>query len=108
MEAERYDDALEFFARTDAEGLVRQIAQKALARGDTPLYMRAKRVLTEEIAEEEWDALARNALKADCPSKAYMAKLKAGKEQEAQQIKAQMEGPGAAAQPAPSGEESKD
>jgi len=100
MEAERYDDALEFFSRVEADELVRQIAEVALKSGDTPLYMRAKKVLAETITEQEWDTLAANALQRGAVSKAYVAKLKAGKQQEAEDLKAQLDacGPGNASE----------
>jgi len=93
MEAERYDDALEFFSRTDAEDLVRRIAAIAMDAGNTPLYMRAKRVLKEEITEREWTDLARNAEKAGMYSGAYLAHLKAGHQEEAERLRALMPGP---------------
>ncbi|MEF8788362.1 MAG: hypothetical protein V5A84_04770 [Planctomycetota bacterium] len=87
MRAGRYDDALEFFARCDADDLVREIIEDVKERGDTPVFLRAKRVLDEETSEEEWDELAQNALEHGSPSKAYVAKVKAGKEDEAEQLK---------------------
>jgi len=90
MRAGRYDDALEFFARCDAEDLVREIIETAKERGDTPVFLRAKRVLGEETNEHEWDELAENALEQNSPSKAYVAKLKAGQEEEAEQLKDRM------------------
>jgi len=90
MRAGRYDDALEFFARCDAEDLVREIIETARERGDTPVFLRAKRVLGEETDKHEWDELAENALEQNSPSKAYVAKMKAGKEEEAEQLKDRM------------------
>ena len=87
MRAGRYDDALEFFARCEADDLVREIIEDVKERGDTPVFLRAKRVLGEETDEAEWDELAQNALEHDCPSKAYVAKVKAGNEEEAEQLK---------------------
>ena len=89
MEAERYDDALEFFARCSADDLVRRIADVAMERADTPLFMRAKRVLKEPVSGKEWDRLADNALKAGTASKAHVAKLQAGKKEEADELKQQ-------------------
>jgi hypothetical protein len=94
FEAERYDDALEFFARSEAPDLVKQIAELALERGDTPLFLRAKRVQKEKVTDEEWQTLAQNALDAGCPSKAYVAYLKSGREEKAKELKAQTEGLG--------------
>jgi len=94
FEAERYDDALEFFARCEAPDSVRQIVETTLERGDTPLFLRAKRVLKEEVSDEEWKTLAQNALDAGCPSKAYVAYLKSGREDKAKELKAQTEGLG--------------
>jgi hypothetical protein len=90
MQARRYDDALEFFARCEADDMVRDIIKDVLERGDTPVFLRAKRVLDEEVTDEEWERLAENALEHGSPSKAYVAKLKAGKEEEAEQLKAQI------------------
>ncbi len=90
MRAGRYDDALEFFARCEANDLVREIIEEVKERGDTPVFLRAKRVLDEETEEAEWEELASNALEHGSPSKAYVAKLKAGKEEEAEQLKDQI------------------
>jgi hypothetical protein len=87
MEAGRHDDALEFFERCDAEDLIRQIATNALASGNTPLYMRAKRALGEEIAEAEWSELAAAAERAGAHTMAYVAHLKAGHEEEAARLR---------------------
>lgn len=94
FEAERYDDALEFFARSEAPDLVKQIVEITLERGDTPLFLRAKRVLKEKVSDEEWKTLAQNALDAGCPSKAYVAYLKSGREEKAKELKAKTEGLG--------------
>ncbi|MHC5035398.1 MAG: hypothetical protein ACYTFZ_10215 [Planctomycetota bacterium] len=59
MDAERYDDALEFFQRCDAQDQTREIARRAMAAGNTPLYMRAKKVLGEDTAEPRWRDRAR-------------------------------------------------
>ena len=104
MEAERYDDALEFFSQVEADELVRKIADVALKSGDTSLYMRAKKVLGEEITQQQWDTLAFNALHQGSVSKAYVAKLEAGKQEEAEGLKAQMEGTGAQGAAEPPGE----
>jgi hypothetical protein len=90
MEAERYDDALEFFERCDADDLARQIAERAMERGNTPLYMRAKRVLGEEISDGEWRGLAQSAERAGRLSMAYVARQKAGDEEEAARLKVQL------------------
>ncbi len=87
MEAGRYDDALEFFQRCEADELARQIAERAMREGDTPLYMRAKKVLGEEINEEQWLALAERAEQAGRPSMASVAYRKAGDEEEAARLR---------------------
>lgn len=92
FEAERYDEALEFFARTEAPELVKEIASAALDQADTPLFLRAKRVLNEKLTDEELQELARKALDAGCPSKAYVALKKSGKDEQAEQLKARTEG----------------
>jgi len=86
MEAERYDDALEFLSRADAEDEVRKIAAIAVERGDTPLFLRAKVVLKEEPAQQELVALARKAEAAGRPSMAKVAYLKAGLQEEADRL----------------------
>lgn len=86
MQAGRYDDALEFFERCDADDLARQIASKAMDAGNTALYMRARKVLKEQITEEEWARLAANAEEAGAYSMAYVAHLKAGHEEEAARV----------------------
>jgi len=90
MDAERYDDALEFFQRVEADELTREIARVAMEGGNVPLYMRAKKVLGEQISEQEWSRLAANAEKAGVYSGARMAHLKAGHEEEAARIAAIM------------------
>ena len=92
MEAERYDDALEFFSRADAEDQVRKIAAIAAERGDTPLFLRAKVVLKEVPAQQELAALARKAEEAGRPSMARMAYLKAGLQEEADRLGGQAAG----------------
>ncbi len=82
MEAERYDDALEFFQRAEAEDLTRRIAEAAMEAGNTPLYMRAKKVLAEKITEEEWTSLAAAAEEAGLYSAALLAHRQAGHERE--------------------------
>jgi len=108
MEAERYDDALEFLARCGAMDLVRKIADIALQRGDTPLFMRAKRILTEPTSEQEWDTLARNALDAGMIANAYVAMRQAGKQEQAEELKRQMPGAQTAEQSAPDADRQSD
>ncbi len=93
MDAERYDDALEFFQRAEADDLTREIAQVAMERGNVPLYMRAKKVLGERIDEQEWSRLAASAEKAGVHSSARVAHLKAGHEEEAARVAGIMPGP---------------
>ena len=92
MQAERYDDALEFFARCDAESQVQQIARIAVERGDTPLLLRARVVLKEQPTQEELVAVARKAKAAGRKSMARLAYLKAGLEQEAERLGAELAG----------------
>ena len=86
MDAGRFDDALEFLARAKADDMVREIARTALGMGDAPLYMRAKKILAENTEEREWNELADNASKHGRFAMAYVAKLKAGKPEEAEQF----------------------
>jgi len=97
MKAERYDDALEFTDRAGADDLTRQVAEEAMLRGDTPLYMRAKKVLGEQITESEWDRLARGAEKGGHYSSALLAYSQAGRTEEADRVRRLM--------PRPEGEE---
>ena len=90
MEAERFDDALEFFERTEATQEVQKIARLAVERGDTPLFLRAKVVLKEEPTEQELDILARNAEAAGRSSMALIAHLKAGHKEQAERLRAEM------------------
>jgi hypothetical protein len=87
MDAARHDEALEFFGRCAAEDLTRQIAAEAMAAGDAPLFMRAKKVLKEQVTDEEWTRLAGNAEKAGAHSMAYVAHLRAGHAEEAARLR---------------------
>ena len=93
MEGERYDDALEFFQRAEADDLARQVARRAMERGNTPLYMRAKRVLGEPISEDEWVGLAQSAERAELYTAARLAYQKAGRTQEAERLAELIFGP---------------
>ncbi|MHC4481164.1 MAG: hypothetical protein ACYS1C_09400 [Planctomycetota bacterium] len=84
MAAERYDDALEFFARCEADDLTQA--------GNTALYMRAKRVLDEDITEEEWTKLAAAAESAGAHTMAYVAHQKAGHQEEAARLREMVPG----------------
>ena len=86
MEAERYDDALEFFQRAGAEDMARHVAEKAMQAGDTALYMRAKKVLGDTVSDEEWTRIARAAEQARRYSAAYLAHSQAGHEEEAARL----------------------
>ncbi len=107
MDAGRFDDALEFFARAKAEDMVREIARTALDTGDAPLYMRARKILGDDAKEAEWNKLADNAVKHGRFAMAYVAKLKAGKPEEAEQFLARIptvEPPESPAGPSEAGE----
>jgi len=82
MEAGRYDDALEFFQRCGADDLTRQVAERAMGAGDTALYMRAKKILKEDISDGEWTRLAVRAEEVGAYSLAYLAHLRAGHDDE--------------------------
>ncbi|MBS3761775.1 MAG: hypothetical protein KGZ25_00605 [Planctomycetes bacterium] len=92
MEAEHYDDALEFFARTEAEEDVRKIASRAIENGNTPLFLRAKVVLDEKPTEEELGKLAANAEEAEQISSAYVAHLKASNDAELEKLSEKLPG----------------
>jgi hypothetical protein len=87
LEAERYDDALEFFQRGHADDLTRAVADRAMEDGNVPLYMRAKRVLGEPVEKEEWNRLAATAEGQGRFSMAYVSFVKAGNETEAQRLR---------------------
>ena len=90
MQAERFDDALEFFSRAQATQEVKQIAGLAAERGDTALFLRAKVALKEEPTEEELETIARNAEAAGRRSMALTAYLKAGRMEQAERLRAEM------------------
>ncbi|NLW51596.1 MAG: hypothetical protein GXY85_12265 [Candidatus Brocadiaceae bacterium] len=91
--AERYDDALEFFSRCEAQDAVRAIAETAMKAGNVPLFMRARRILREAITENEWTQIARRAEEAGAFSMACVAHCKAGHEDEADRLRRLMSGP---------------
>jgi len=92
LEAGRYYDALEFIERADAPALARKIVRLAMDAGDTPLLMRAKKVLREDVTEEEWSRVAANAEKAGLYSAAWLAHSKAGHEEQAARLRKAMPG----------------
>ena len=102
LEAKRYYDALEFFQRAGADSDTRKVAEIAIEAGDTPLYMRVKKVLKEQGSEQEWSRLAVNAERAGLYSAAYLAHMKAGHDEEAARLRQSI--PGMAPQQAAEGE----
>lgn len=108
LEAERYDDALEFFQRCDADDLTRRVADRAMRTGNVPLYMRAKRVLREPVEETEWKELAARAEGQGRFSMAYVAHLKAGNEAEAERLKQKLPSQSAEAEPDAAPDEDED
>ena len=102
MAAERYDDALEFFQRARAHELTRRIAAVAMQAGNTPLYMRAKKVLGEAITDAEWTQLANAAEKSGAFSSCYLAHSIAGHAEEAARVRAMVPGLASQEQPQPS------
>jgi len=90
MQAERFDDALEFLSRTEATQEVRQIAVLAAERGDTALFLRAKVVLKEEPTQEELEAVARKAEDSGRRSTALTAYVKAGRTEQAERLRVEM------------------
>ncbi len=86
MEAGRYDDALEFFARSDAAQQVREIAELARQQCNVPIFLRAKVVLKERPGEDELVELALRAMEAGRSSMAELAYRKAGRQEEADRI----------------------
>lgn len=90
MAQERYDDALEFLAKTDAHAPLDKIVRIAIDRGDTPLLLRAKAVLKQEPTDRELLVTAKQAEAAGRPSMAYVAYVKAGNEQEAERLRGEI------------------
>ena len=92
MEAGRYDDALEFFARADAGEYVRKIANIAREEGNVPIYLRAKGVLEEKPEQDDFEELAGKALEKNRPSMAVVAYQKAGLEEQADRLRSEVFG----------------
>jgi hypothetical protein len=90
MEAEQYDDALEFFARCDAADEVREIIGRARETANTPLYLRAKVVLGEKPDEAELLEMAEKARKAGRTSMALVAYQKSGHEEQADELREEL------------------
>ncbi len=90
MEAEQYDDALEFFARCEADDLVRNIAQLAVDQGDAALYLRSKVVLEEEADSDVLIDIAESAKEKNRASMARVAYQKAGNEEKAEELTEQI------------------
>jgi len=94
MAAGRFDDALEFFQRSDARAEVQQIAQTAAQSGDTALFLRAKLVLGEQASEQELVRVARAAEASGRHSMAYIAYVKAGRQEDAERLRPRLPAPG--------------
>jgi len=92
MDAERFDDALEFFARCEAENEVRKVVHIAVERGDTSLLLRAKVVLREEATEDEFLRTAKAAEQSGRTAMAALAYRKAGDEEHADRLLAEAMG----------------
>lgn len=86
MDAEQYDDALEFFARCEADDLVRDIVDIAVEKGDAALYLRAKVVLEEEADNDVLVDIADRARERNRTSMARVAYQKAGAEEKAEEL----------------------
>ena len=87
LEAEYYDDALEFFTRAGAADEVRAVAEKAYEAADVPLFMRARKAIKESIAPEQWEHLAQANIKLGRFSMAQLAYNQAGMPEKAEQVK---------------------
>lgn len=61
LEAELYNDALEFFDRTKSEDDVHKVAAIAIELGDVGLWLRCKRILTEPPDEPTLRQIAASA-----------------------------------------------
>ncbi len=92
MEAGRYDDALEFFVRSDAEEYVREIVEIALKECNVPVFLRAKVVLNEKPEKAELEEIADRALEMDSPAMAAVALQKAGLHEKAKEIRSEVTG----------------
>ena len=76
----RFDDALEFFQRGNAEDLIRSVQNEAVAAGNVPLLMRACRALKQQPTRDQWMAAARKAESNGMFSSALLAWEQAGDE----------------------------
>jgi hypothetical protein len=90
MDAERYDDALEFFQQAEAHELAEQVARKAMDSGNVPLLMRARRVSGAETSPEEWSTAAHEAEQRGLYSAARLAYERADRPEDAQRVAEQM------------------
>ncbi len=86
-DSERYDDALEFYARTQAETQIREIMDAAREDCNIPVFLRAKVVLGEKNPVEVLESLAQKALEQGRPSMAALAYQKAGLDEKAAAIR---------------------
>lgn len=100
LEADYFDDALEFFTRASATSEIEKVAQKVFEAGDVPLVMRARRALKKDITPKEWQALAERCVTAGRLSMAYLAYTNGGMPEKAEEIKVRQGG----GEPAPKAE----
>ncbi len=98
VQAGRYDDALEFFERCDAEEQVREILDIARRQCNIPVFLRAKVILKEKPDAAELEELAVRAVEMERPLMAVLAYQKAGMQEKADRVRAGMGGSGEASE----------
>ncbi len=98
MQAGRYDDALEFFGRCDAEEQVHEIVDRARRECNVPVFLRAKVILKEKPDTAELEELAVRAEEMERPLMAVLAYQKAGMQEKADRVRAGMGGSGEASE----------
>jgi hypothetical protein len=61
FEKQRYNDALDFYARGGLTESLRNLKAVAVEEGDYFILRRLKKLLADEITDGDWEALARRA-----------------------------------------------
>ncbi len=91
MEAEMYNDALEFFERGRSDEDTRRVAEAAMELGDTAIWLRCKRILREEPDEESLRAIAKRAEAQGKFMFAIEAYRRLGEEEQIERLRAALE-----------------
>ncbi len=61
FEKQRYNDAIDFYAKDELKEGLRKVKQVAIEEGDYFLLRRLRGILPEEVTEADWQQLAGNA-----------------------------------------------